>query len=423
MKNTKLFLLGAFASCLLVPVSAFSAGLFNAAREAGLGASVSIGASFTDNRDQAVNTEKENDIDYNIGLRLSYERIFENRYKFYFDYAPSYVVHDHPARGSEKDAFEHEVNARIELTPGRRTLLRFSERFWWSGNKDWNFGDNYLENNNLNVDDFNDNYVENRLAGHLQYNFSEKNYMLLDAFIRNRRYDEDAANDHDEDEYNVRLAIMRSPTRYYSLGFFGDYTSFNRDRDFTDYDHGVDYFTVGIQTSIDFFADQRWILNASTGYNFMFYDDDSMNDTSMFGDSRLELVIHQRELLRGKVGIRYSKDYSSILAYSSERNFVSFGSISRIFGRNNAYTLGADVEFRLRTFDKDDVPPALAGIYSGEEERDTFYLRFYLNTRITEGLNASFFYSYEDCDSDITAPRYDDYQENVFGVKLTYKFL
>lgn len=420
MENKKIFWLGIFASCIFASSNAFAEGFFHAAKEAGLGASVSLGAVFTDNRDQKGETEEENDIDFTIGLKLSYERIFENRYKFYFDYSPTYVVHNDPAPGSEKDAFEHAVNAKLELTPGRRTLLRFTERFWWSGNKDWNFDDNFLEDSNLSPDDFNDNYIENRLAGHMQYNFSEKNYMLLDAFARNRRYDNDS--NYDEDEYNVRLAIMRSPTRYYSLGFYGDYTSFNRDNRVYDYDHGVDYVTFGIQTTIDFFADQRWVVNASTGYNFMFYDDDRMNDTSMFGDSRLELAIHQRELLRGKIGVRYSKDYSSVLNYSSERNFVTFGSISRIFGRNNSYTVGADVEFRLRNFDKDDVP-SVVQISRGNEERDTFYLRLYLNTKITEGLNASFFYSYEDCDSDIKEYPYYDYQENVFGVRLTYNFL
>lgn len=422
MKNSKMFFVGAVASCLLVTMNSASAQFFNAAKEAGFGASLTLGATFTDNRDQTSNVGREHDSDLTVGLKLSYERIFENRYKFYFDYRPSYVFHDNPGRNSERNALEHEVNAKLELTPGRRTLLRFSDRFWWSGNKNWNFGDDAFADPTFDRDDFNDKYVENRFSGHMQYNFSEKNYMLLDAFIRNRRYDEDhAASNHDEDEYNARLAIMRSPTRYYSLGFFGDFTSFNRDSTLN-YDFDVDYFNVGIQVMIDFFADERWVLNASTGYNFMFYEDVNMNDTSMFGDSRLELVIHQRELLRGKIGMRYSKDYSSVVAYSSERNFVSYGSISRIFGRNNAYTAGADLEFRLRNYDKDDIAKQnLGGANIGDNERDTFFLRFYLNAKITEGLSASVFYSYEDTDSDLDV--YKDFQENVFGIRFTYDFL
>ena len=429
---------GVVSCSLYVAMGVVFAQELGVAKEAGLGLSLTAGAQFTDNRDQiddslimsdGTKLEKEDDTDLTIGLCISYERVIENRYKFYFDYTPSFVYHDNPRDRTEEDSLEHAVNARLEFSPGRRTFFRFTERYWWSGNKNWYFAEDDIYDPTItDVDDINDDYYENRMAAHLQYNFSEKNFMLLDGIWRFRRYDDsELAEDNDEDEYNVRLAIMRSPTRRYSVGFFGDFTSFDRESRNKDYDFGVDYLSLGVQTTIDFFTDESWVLNASTGYNIMEYEDETMDDSNMLGDSRIELAIHQKEKLRGKLGFRYSQDYASVYPYSSEKNTVFYGAVSRILGRNNDYIIGADVEYRMRDYDADDLDPDVLaqrealGLYSGDANRDTIYLRLYLNARLTQSCRATLFYSYEDVDSDASSTK--SYDENVFGIRLTYDFL
>lgn len=439
MTKNKLFSVGLFALGFAVSLNTASAQSFGVAQEAGWNGSVTVGAQFTDNRDQVDDKtpmkdgtylEKENDTELTVGLTISYERVIENRYKIYFDYSPSYIYYDNPRDRTEEDSIEHAVNARVELSPGRRTYVKITDKYWWSGNKNWYFADEdtTYDSSITEVDDLNDDYYDNRLTAHLQYNFSEKNFMLLDGLWRIRRYDEaDVAEDNDEDEFNARIAIMRSPTRYYSLGFFGDYTTFDRKSTNEEYDFGVDYLSLGVQATIDFFADESWVLNASTGYNIMEYEDDRMDDNDMLGDSRIELAIHQKEKLRGKFGLRYSLDYSSVYYYSSERNTTLYGAISRILGRNNDYIIGADAEYRMRDYSMDDLDPDVLaqrealGISGDDASRDTLFIRLYLNARLSKSCRTTLFYTHETVDSDGTSTK--SYDENVFGVKLTYDFL
>lgn len=438
MTKINIFSVGIFASCIFASMGIVSAQEFGVAREAGWGVSASVGVQHTDNRDQIDDTvvmkdgrrlEKEDDTDLNIGLKISYERVIENRYKLYFDYSPTYVYHDNPRDGSEEDVLDHAVNARIELSPGRRTYVKITDKYWWSGNKNWYFADEDIYDSSITeVDDINDDYFENRFESHVQYNFSEKNFMLLDGLWRIRRYDDnEVALDNDEDEYNVRLAIMRSPTRLYSIGFFGEYTSFDRESSVEEFDFGVDYVSLGIQTTIDFFEDESWVLNASTGYNMMEYEDETMEDNEMLGDSRIELAVHQKERLRGKFGFRYSKDYASVYPYSSEKNTTFYCVVSRLLGRNNDYIIGADFEYRMRDYELDDLDPDVLaqresiGLVNTDAGRDSIYLRLYLNARLSSSCRATLFYSYEDVDTDVSTTK--SYDENVFGIRLTYDFL
>ncbi len=438
MKNFNLLTMGVIASSLLATMGVVSAQEFGLANEAGWVISATVGAQFTDNRDQVDQTiplkdgtrlEKEEDTDLSIGLRIAYERVIENRYKLYFDYSPTFVYHENPREGSEEDVLDHAVNARIELSPGRRTYVKLTNRYWWSGNKNWYFAEEDVYDPSItDVDGINDDYFENRFTAHMQYNFSLKNFMLIDGMWRIRRYDDDEiAQDNDEDEYNVRLAIMRSPTRLYSIGFFGEYTTFDRESSIEEFDFGVDYVSLGIQTTIDFFSDESWVLNASTGYNMMEYEDETMEDNDMMGDSRIELAIHQKEKLRGRFGLRYSKDYASVYPYTSEKNTTFYGSVSRILGRNNDYIIGADFEYRMRDYELDDLDPDVLaqreslGLVNTDAGRDSIYVRLYLNARLTKSCRASLFYSYEEVDSEVSTAK--SYDENVFGIRLTYDFL
>lgn len=438
MTKINMFSLSVAASCLLASMSVVSAQEFGIAKEAGWGASATISAQHTDNRDQVDDTvmmkdgkrlEKEDDTDLSIGLKISFQRVIENRYKLYIDYSPNYVYHDNPRDGSEENSLDHAVNANIELSPGRRTYVKITDKYWWSGNKNWYFADEDIYDPSITeVDEINDDYYENRFAAHLQYNFSQKNFMLLDGLWRIRRYDDnEIAQDNDEDELNLRMAIMRSPTRVYSLGFFGEFTTFDRESSVKDFDFGVDYVSLGLQTTIDFFADESWVLNASTGYNIMEYEDETMEDNNMMGDSRVELAVHQKEKLRGKFGLRYSKDYASVYPYTSEKNTTFYGCVSRILGRNNDYILGADFEYRLRDYELDDLDPDVLahreslGLVNTDAGRDSIFVRLYLNARVSSKCRASLFYSYEDVDSEVSTTK--SYDENVFGIRLTYDFL
>jgi hypothetical protein len=152
-----------------------------------------------------------------------------------------------------------------------------------------------------------------------------------------------------------------------------------------------------------------------------------MEDNDMLGDSRIELVVHQKEKLRGKFGFRYSKDYASVYPYSSEKNTTLYGSVSRILGRDNDYIVGADFEYRMRDYELDDLDPDVlayresVGLVNADASRDSIYLRLYLNARLSKSCRATMFYSYEEVDTDVSTSK--NYDENVFGIKLTYDFL
>lgn len=439
MTKINIFSVGIFASCLFATMGVVAAQDFGVAQGDGWCVSATVGALFTDNRDQVDDTvpledgtylEKEEDTELSIGLHISYEHVFEHRYKFYLEYSPTYVSYDNPRDKTEEDSIDHTVNARIELSPGRRTYIKITDKYWWSGNKNWYFADpeDMYDPTITEIDDLNEDYYDNRLTPHLQYNFSEKNYMLVDGLWRIRRYDDnEVALDNDEDEMMGRIAIMRSPTRVYSIGFFGEYTTYDKESNNEEFDFGVDYYTIGLQTTIDFFGDESWVLHASSGYNMMKYEDESMDDEDMIGDSRVELSVHQKERLRGKFGFRYSQDYASVFPYSSEKNTVLFGTISRLLGRDNDYILGADFEYRMRDYERGDLDPDVLeycehiGLTKTSAERDSVFLRLYLNARFSKSCRGTLFYTYEDVDTDVSTTK--SYQENVVGIKLTYDFL
>ena len=102
-----------------------------------------------------------------------------------------------------------------------------------------------------------------------------------------------------------------------------------------------------------------------------------------------------------------------------------YGNMSRRFGRTGSFLLSCDVEYRRRTYERDDIDPDAfeRGYYQefedGEAERDSIWVRVSGSYDLTENFTASIFYTYEDVDSDIDP----GYTENVIGISGTYEFL
>ena len=167
-----------------------------------------------------------------------------------------------------------------------------------------------------------------------------------------KRYDEEyAANRGDEDEYSVLGELMHRQNRNISYGLFAEYTAFDRTRDgakadplSTDgsplrIDAGVQYVTMGVQLSYDFLGDGNHVLWGRTGYNFMWYEADDLDDDDMWGDSRVEFAFRQLERTSGRVGVRYGNEYADVFPFSSQENTTLYGNMSRRFGRTGSFLL------------------------------------------------------------------------------------
>ncbi len=405
------------------------------------GLSVSVGVLRTDNRDQIedgiiVNDkriEKDDDTEISVSAKISYDHMLPGRYMIKLSYEPFYTYYDNPRPNSEEEEWSHNFNGRFTYFWGDRASITLKDDYWWSGNSDWYYGDDYeyLKNMDDSWSERSDDYYENRFSGDLVYNLSEVDYTVLSSKWRVKRYDDsEVASSNDEDEFNVRLALMRKLSRFFQLGIFADYTMFDKDS-VNDIDLGVDYVTVGFQGGYDVFGDQALVINGSIGYNMMSYDDSDMDDKDMLGDSSLELVFTPQTRFRGSVGLRYGNVYSTTYPFTSEDTLAVFGTARYILGSNNRFAVGGQVEYRMRDYDLEDLDPdveevseyymsreELASRY-GDANRDSIWLRLYVDCHITSSMDATVFYTHESVDSNFCS----EYDENIFGVRLSYKFL
>lgn len=426
-----------------------------------IGLSLTVGVKQTDNRDtipdgylipvNGVDTpqEKEDDTELWITPTISFFHETGGGHRLQLSYKPSYTAYDNPRDGGVDNELSHEARAALLLFIGPRTQVDFTDRYWWNGAKDWHYGEEYIlehpeEFADDSIDTRNDDYYNNHLDLAINRIVTADLSLKLGALWRIKRYDdEEIAAFGDEDEYGLSAALVTRQNRHLSYGVFTEYTAFDRNNgeDFEAdptsssgtprIDVGVQYIVTGVQASYDLFGNQNVILSARTGYNFMTYEADAMEDSDSFGDSVVELILFQQERTSGRFGLRYGKEYANIYPYSSQDNTTLFGSVSRIIGRSSKLRVGADAEFRTRTYELDDLDPDAAN-YSryfenlfeklgpdGEGKRDSTFARLHANYRWTDDFSTSVFYTYEDVDSDVD----NDYTENTIGLSATYKFL
>lgn len=427
-----------------------------------IGLSLTVGVKQTDNRDAipegylvkiaGVDTpqEKEEDTEMTITPTISFFHETGAGHRLQVYYKPSYTTYDNPRDGGVENELSHEVKADLLLFVGPRTQVDLSERYWWNGSKDWHYGEEYMlenqdrlmEEGDLNTR--NDDFYNNHLAATVSRIMTADLNLKLGALWRIKRYDDqEIAAYSDEDEIGLTSSLVNRQDRHISYGVFADYTAFDRNNgegveaDPTStsgtprIDVGVQYVVTGVQASYDLFGNQNVILSARTGYNFMTYEADEMEDSNTFGDSLVEVILYQQERTSGRFGLKYGKEYANIYPYSSQDNTTLFASVSRILGKSNKLRAGVDGEFRTRTYQLDDLDPDaenysryFADLYEklgpdGEGTRDSIFVRLHANYRWTDDFSTSVFYTYEDVDSDVD----NGYTENTIGINATYKFL
>ena len=117
--------------------------------------------------------------------------------------------------------------------------------------------------------------------------------------------------------------------------------------------------------------------------------------------------------------------------YSSQDNTTLYANVTRLVDRKGDLRLVGDAEYRMRTYDVEDVDPDAEDYSSyfadlwektggdGKGDRDSVWLRLSAVYRWSEKLSASVFYTYEDVESDVDM----SYTENTVGLSATYRFL
>lgn len=406
------------------------------------GLSVTAGAKFTDNRDaiddgtlvNGVPEQKEDQWAYYIGPTLSFYREISDRMEFKAAYSPVYTWYDNAREGTEDKKWEHTVRANFLYKFSNTTSIKFNEDFWFTGQKSYFYGDDYSYDPSRDTR-VNDDYYQNRFALAFSHFLTQDTYMSLSGRSRIKRYDEKEYADYcDEDEFGGRFDLMTVQSRFLTWGAFFDYTSWERKNDASkaagnELKIGVDYFTAGLQASIDINGDKDSIVYASVGYNHASYDADDLDDQDMFGDSRLELRLFQQKDTQFLAGLRYGIDYSDVYPFSSQKDLASYASLTQYLGQDRKFRASASIEYRTRKYDlEDDLDPAAARYGyvkalqeakdGGDYKRDSIYVRVAANYRFTDAFSAGAFYSFEDIDSDVGT----SYSENIFGLNATYKF-
>lgn len=418
-------------------------------RPSAIGLSMTVGVKQTDNRDATpdhylvkdVRVEKESDTEFWFTPTISFFHELEGRYRTRLSYSPSYIMYDNPREGGTDNEWSHAARADLDLYIGGRTEVNFSDNYWWSGAKDWHYGDDYVFAPD-ELETRNDDYYKNDFVVSVKRTLAADDYIRVSGKYNIKRYDDDTlALYGDEDEYVFFIELMRREGRHLSYGLYSEYTAFDRNNgDSAEaiggegtpgvIDVGVQYINSGIQIAYDFLGNRNYILSARTGYNFMWYEADGISDDSMLGDSVVELLLFQQERTSGKIGMKYGKEYANVFPYSSQKNTTLYGSVSRVLGKNNKLRVGATLEYRTRTYDLADMDPDAEGygFYQerlarigdeGDGKRDSTWLMLNASYKWTSNFSTSVFYSYENVDSDVDS----SYTENTIGVNATYKFM
>ena len=182
-----------------------------------LGLSLTIGVKQTDNRDAIADdhvvlvrgveerVEKEDDTELWITPTISLRHEMGDGSRFFISYSPSYTDYDNPRENGMENEWTHSLRADADLYLGPRTKFTLSDNYWWSGQKDWHYGEDYeLDPGDSAFDEDddltrNDDFYNNRLDTSLSRTLSADDTVRVGAQWRIKRYDDDelaAFRDH-----------------------------------------------------------------------------------------------------------------------------------------------------------------------------------------------------------------------------------
>ncbi|MGI5867880.1 MAG: hypothetical protein ACOX9C_00340 [Kiritimatiellia bacterium] len=426
------------------------------------GLSLTAGVKRTDNRDAISEDEvisvrgveerieKADNTEYWITPTISFRKEWEDGTRFYAGYSPTYKKADNPRDDSVESEWEHAIRADADLYLGPRTKLMFSDNFWCSGQKDWHYGDDFeFSPRNAMLDDDvdrtrNDDFYQNRLDAELSRTLTADDKLNLGGQWRIKRYDEDKlAAFGDEEEYVFYVNFMRRASRHIAYGVFVEYTAFDRangegyepepieGNETPRVDTGVEYVTSGLQLEYDASGNGNILFFARTGYKYVWYEASGIDDDETIGDTRAELILYKYERTSARLGVKYGREFADIYPYSSQDNTTFYGTLSHLVDRRGDLRLSADFEYRMRTYELEDIDPDsrdytryFARLWEatgedGKGDRDSIWLRLSATYQWSPKFTTSAFYSYEEVESDVDT----SYTENTFGLRATYRFL
>ncbi len=427
-----------------------------------LGFSLTIGVKQTDNRDAIADdhvilvrgveerVEKEDDTELWISPTISLRHEMGDGSRFLISYSPSYTEYDNPRENGMENEWTHALRADADLYLGPRTKFTLSDNYWWSGQKDWYYGEEFeLDPGDSAFDDDddltrNDDFYNNRLDTSLTRTLTADDTARIGAQWRIKRYDDDELAAYgDEDEYVLSASLMMRTTRHFAYGVFAEYTAFDRSNgegfepepiagnETPRVDTGVEYATGGFQFEYDVSGNGNVLFSARTGYKFVWYEAEDIEDDETVGDSRAEFILYRYERTSGRLGLKYGREFGEVYPYSSQDNTTLYANLTRLVDRKGDLRLMADAEYRMRTYDVEDVDPDAEDYSSyfadlwektggdGKGDRDSVWLRLSASYRWSQKLSASVFYTYEDVESDVDM----SYTENTMGLSATYRFL
>ncbi len=393
-------------------VGAGLAGTTFAAQSDVLGVSVTAGVKRSDNRDLIDEGKKEDQIKWYVGPTVRLRKEIADLLNLQASYSPVYTHYDDVRPGDKKSKWEHTVRAELSYMLTPLTQLKVKENYWWTGQQDYFYGDEYDYDAARDTDR---DYSKNRLLVSVKQELDEGgDYVKVSGRWNIKRYDDhELAKTNDQDEYGLRVDYMHVYSETFSFGVFADYTSWDRESS-SDMDLGNDYLTVGLQGLWNFSGDGDHLLYAAAGWNHVWYEADDQDGRDDWS-GELEMRLFQQQDTQVFAGVRYGLDYSDVYPFSSQKDLAGYASVRQYFGEDRRFSANASVELRKRTYDADDdLAPSVTG-FSGDYDRDSLYVRLSAKYAVTDWLAVGAFYTYEDIDSDIGA----SYKENVFGANGT----
>ena len=408
-------------------VGAGLAGTTFAAEPNLVSASVTAGVKQSDNRDLIDSGDKEDQTSWYVAPTIRIRREIVDLLHLDASYSPVWTRYDNCRPGQEEEKWEHTVRLNLDYAFSPLTSVGLRENYWWSGQKDYFYGDDD-EYDPARDDRKNNDYYQNRFEGFLVQKLAENgDYVKVGGRWRVKRYDEKAlSKTNDEDEWGAYGEFMHVFSRTFSFGVFADYTGWDRESE-PEFDLGVDYLTVGFKAICDLSGDGNHLLEARVGYNHAWYESDDLDDQDLIGDSQVELKLFQQTDTQLFAGVRYGRTFANVYPFSSQEDLAGYASVRQYFGEDRRFSLGASVELRTRTYDaEDDLDPsaasygylqALKAANGGKSEydRDSVFVRVSARFALTEHFGIGAFYTYEDIDSDVGS----SYKENVFGLNGT----
>jgi len=341
-----------------------------------------------------------------------------------------------PRHNGLRSELTHTFNALLgfQITP--RTRFVITDSLWWSGDKTWNYGENYVYSPEEQTAR-NDSHYMNKLAASMSFELTVNIKANIHGSYNIKRYDNsNLARLYDEDLYTLGGSVNQVFNRHFSYGVYSTYTTFDRathgkveDRP-GPVDNGVAYLSSGVQAAYDFLGDKRFVFSGSTGHSMYWYEADNIPNEQRWGDLFLRLTMYQQERTGGSVGLRLGRTYSDLFPYSSQGDFSVDASIFTTIGRPNKRNVkvGANASLHRRTFKiqhlDDDTDHALwmrwlsENGYAEKGNHDVYAARVWASYRLTQNIDTSCFFGYNETISDVS----NDYSEQTIGGSVTIKF-